>query len=61
MPTRVGMFIGTWYSGYIVDQHKITADTHDWFSIWKVPAMIALGVLVYFILFFREKKEMPAA
>lgn len=57
----VGMFIGTWYSGYIVDQHKITADTHDWLSIWKVPAMIALGVLVYFILFFREKKEMQAS
>ncbi|MDE3251821.1 MAG: nucleoside permease [Bacteroidota bacterium] len=57
----VGMFIGTWYSGYIVDQHKITADTHDWLSIWKVPAMIALGVLVYFILFFREKKEIPAS
>lgn len=57
----VGMFIGTWYSGYIVDQHKISADTHDWLSIWKVPAMIALGVLVYFIIFFREKKEIPAA
>ncbi len=54
----VGMFIGTWYSGYTVDQYKISADTHDWLSIWKVPAMIALGVLIYFIIFFREKKEM---
>ena len=56
----VGMFIGTWFSGFIVDQHKIT-DGHDWKGIWFVPAMIAAAVLVYFILFFREKKEIPQA
>lgn len=50
----VGMFIGTWFSGYIVDQNK-TGETHDWLGIWKVPAFIALGVMVYFILFFKEK------
>jgi nucleoside transporter len=53
----VGMFIGTWFSGYIVDKHIITPETHDWKAIWFVPALIACGVLVYFILFFREKKE----
>ena len=53
----VGMFIGTWFSGYIVDKHIITPETHDWKGIWFVPALIACGVLVYFILFFREKKE----
>ena len=52
----VGMFIGTWFSGYIVDQNKTGTDTHNWQNIWHVPAGIALGVLVYFILFFREKK-----
>ena len=52
----VGMFIGTWYSGYTVDQHK-TGDMHNWQAIWMVPAFIALGVLIYFIVFFREKKE----
>jgi len=53
----VGMFIGTWFSGYIVDIYKIGKDTHDWTKIWYVPAYIALGVLLYFILFFREKKQ----
>lgn len=51
----VGMFIGTWFSGYIVDQNK-TGETHNWQNIWFVPAYIALGVLIYFILFFKEKK-----
>jgi len=52
----VGMFIGTWFSGYIVDKNQ-TGDTHNWQNIWYVPAYIALGVLIYFILFFKEKKE----
>ena len=56
----VGMFIGTWFSGYIVDQHKI-GETHDWQGIWVVPAYIALGVLLYFIIFFREKKQLTQA
>ena len=52
----VGMFIGTWFSGYTVDQYKL-AEGHDWQSIWYVPAYIALAVVIYFILFFKEKKE----
>jgi nucleoside transporter len=56
----LGMFIGTWYSGYIVDRHPAGAGMHDWKSIWLVPAYIAAGVLVYFVLFFREKKQLTA-
>lgn len=52
----VGMFIGTWVSGFVVDNYKTPAG-HDWTKIWYVPAYIALGVLIYFILFFREKKS----
>ena len=54
----VGMFIGTWFSGYIVDQNK-TGETHNWQNIWYVPAYIAFGVLIYFILFFKEKSTHP--
>jgi nucleoside transporter len=52
----IGMFIGTWFSGYTVDQYKGASGSHDWQSIWMVPAYIALGVLIYFIVFFKEKK-----
>jgi nucleoside transporter len=55
----VGMFIGTWFSGSIVDKYKV-GDGHDWLKIWSVPAYIAIAVLIYFILFFREKKELTA-
>ena len=51
----VGMFIGTKYSGYVVDQNKITdavtgAAQHNWTTIWLIPAAIAGAVLIAFIL-----------
>ena len=58
----VGMYIGTLYSGHVVDQYKVAtavgaASQHNWQSIWLVPAAIAGAVLIAFILFFKEKKE----
>ncbi|HVG15387.1 MAG TPA: nucleoside permease [Chitinophagaceae bacterium] len=55
----LGMFIGTYFSGYIADKYK-TETTHDWHRIWMVPVYIALAVLLYFILFFRERKNIDA-
>src|SRR5450755_2245785 len=54
----VGMFIGTWFSGIIVDRYVIPSG-HNWRGIWFWPAGIALSVLIYFILFFKEKKSAP--
>ncbi len=51
----VGMFIGARYSGFTVDKYKIGTE-HDWQSIWFTPAYIALAALIYFMLFFKEKK-----
>lgn len=57
----VGMLIGTWFSGFIVDLYK-TGEGHNWKGIWYVPAFIAAAVMIYFILFFREKKlNQPAS
>lgn len=56
----VGMFIGTKFSGWIVDKHVVADGVHDWTKIWFVPAYIAVGVLIYFLLFFREKKTATA-
>lgn len=56
----LGMFIGTYFSGFIADKYKTNAG-HDWQSIWYVPAYIAVGVLLYFIFFFKEKKQIAAA
>ncbi len=57
----VGMLIGTWISGTIVDKYKISDGMHDWMKIWFVPVYIAAAVLVYFILLFKEKREIKEA
>jgi nucleoside transporter len=57
----VGMFIGTWYSGFIANKYKTTTGTgHDWTSIWLYPSAIAAAVLIAFIFSFKEKKEISA-
>jgi nucleoside transporter len=56
----VGMFIGTWFSGFTTDWY--TKDgVHQWTEIWFVPAYIAIAVLLYFIIFFKEEKELKQA
>lgn len=55
----VGMFIGTWFSGFTTDYYT-AENVHNWQSIWMVPAYIAVAVLLYFILFFKEKKVADA-
>jgi len=52
----VGMFIGTWFSGFVT-QHYTVDGVHNWQKIWYVPVYIAVAVLIYFIIFFKEKKE----
>jgi nucleoside transporter len=56
----VGMFIGTWFSGFTTDHYTIDG-VHQWKEIWFVPAYIAIAVLLYFIFFFKEKTEIKAA
>lgn len=56
----LGMFIGTWVSGFVGNYYTKDGQ-YDWTSIWYVPAGIAIFVLVYFIIFFREKREIKPA
>jgi nucleoside transporter len=54
----VGMFIGSYLSGVIVE-HYVTGTGHDWRTIWLIPSACALGVLVLFALFFKAPRESP--
>ena len=60
----VGLFIGSWVSGKVVDAYATTdpsgAVTHAWRSIWMVPAVGAAIILVVFALLFRPKGEARA-
>lgn len=60
----VGLFIGSWVSGKVVDAYAITGPngvaTHDWRSIWMVPAVGAAVILVIFALLFRPASISPS-
>lgn len=53
----VGMLIGFIISGPIVDAYKTGANSHNWHTIWLIPAGIAAAVLVLFMLFFRDSNK----
>ena len=56
----VGMFIGSWFSGRIVDAFSILSGaevTHIWGKIWVLPAAGAAAVLILFALLFRSAEE----
>jgi len=52
----LGMLIGFWFAGYIADNYK-TADGHAWKNIWLIPAAVAVGVMLLFIIFFKDDKK----
>jgi nucleoside transporter len=54
----VGMLIGSWLSGRVVDAYALPAGAgHDWQTIWLVPAAMAGVVLALFALFFRSTEK----
>ena len=56
-----GLFIGSLVSGPVVDAYRTTG-SHDWRSIWLVPAIGALSILLLFAALFKpapEKTDSP--
>lgn len=60
----VGNFVGTLLAGYVQGANLLPAPAgavlHDWRWIWLTPALLATGVLVVFLIFFRESRP-PAS
>ncbi len=52
----IGMLVGFWVAGKIVDNNIVSEGLHDWESIWIFPALFAAGVLVLFAVFFKDEK-----
>ncbi len=59
----IGMFIGSWICGRVVDAYATSTATgaasHNWFSIWMVPAAASAAVLIFFALGFRNREAEP--
>ena len=51
----VGMLIGFWVAGQISNAYTV-ADGHIWTNIWLIPAAFAFGVLLLFLLIFKDEK-----
>ncbi len=50
----VGMLGGFYIAGLITDAN-VTADGHDWASVWQMPALFAVVVFVLFALLFKNE------
>ncbi|MEO1217430.1 MAG: nucleoside permease [Bacteroidota bacterium] len=64
----LGMFIGSWLTGVVIDSYALegAATSHDWYSVWMVPALLSFIVLIFFALMFKDSvkegdKEAKAA
>jgi nucleoside transporter len=51
----IGMLVGFWVAGNIVDKNLIANGAHSWKDIWLFPAIFATAVLVIFALFFKNE------
>lgn len=52
----LGMYIGSVISGEVAKLYTNAEGVINWTKVWMVPAWIAAGVLVLFVLFFRDRK-----
>lgn len=56
----LGMFVGSFASGAVVDAFATGQNTHDWNAIWLVPAAFAGLVLLGFLFAFRGRTPRKA-
>ena len=52
----VGMLAGFWVAGKISDTYLSADGLHNWEMIWLLPAAFALGVLLLFMLIFKDEE-----
>jgi hypothetical protein len=53
------MLIGFWLAGNIYDAQTDASGVQNWKMIWMIPAAIAGGVMILYMLFFKNEKINP--
>lgn len=56
----VGMYIGFYVAGQIVDQNSAGEGIHNWHTVWIFPCLFAAGIALLFFIFFKEKQKIAA-
>ncbi|WP_299054772.1 nucleoside permease [uncultured Polaribacter sp.] len=51
----IGMLVGFWVAGKIVDKNVLLDGTHNWTDVWLFPAYFAIGVLLFFAIAFKKE------
>ncbi len=52
-----GMFVGSWISGAVVQHYASSSSSHDWPSIWLVPAVASAVILLLFLVTFADRQK----
>jgi nucleoside transporter len=53
----IGQLIGFWVAGFVTEHYKGLDVALFWKSVWIVPAVIAIFVLLLFFIFFKDEKN----
>lgn len=56
----VGMFVGSWLSGYVVERYTLrvtpSGPVYNWHPIWLVAAVGSGAILLLFVAFFKDRQ-----
>lgn len=53
----VGKYLGTLVAGNVVHKFTTSQSTYDWVSVWIVPFVMALVILIGFVALFKENRK----
>jgi nucleoside transporter len=56
----IGMFVGSWLSGAVVQHYTLPAGGHAWRAIWTFSALTAAVVLLLFAFTFNDRQRETA-
>lgn len=53
----IGKYLGTLVAGNVVHQYTAEQGIYNWVSVWTVPFVMAVVILIGFVALFRENKK----